>query len=508
MAVKNVLLVDDSKSARLVLRKLLEKNSLKVDLAESAEDAFSYLASHQPDAIFMDHLMPGMDGLEAAEVISKNPNTKSIPIVMCTSKEGDDFVQSAKQHGAVDILPKPPSPGLVAQVLRNISDHCERSEEKLSVVAAEPATSTKPSTSAKSSMPTEASTPKAAAADAEQNAEMEGLARKVAEKLLDERMNDGEIMQRWVGPVLEQALIKLKQEVKEITQTVAQDAAQALAAKESQEIKASIQNLYGLIEKQVQVQGAEVQDNSQLEAVVASVKEKLNGLCEAEYVEQKVNALREELVANTQQQLSSLEPSIEQSLEQSISATLKSKLSGFESSLSKSLQEKINISLEQRLDSQAEHNEDQDGEMEARISERLMAKTEQLKQTLEQRIKKLESQTNDNGLSIKNLQLVESQSENNTTEIIDQRLQSLEKEILNKSKSHTQSVADNVFQLIEDIQPSINQDSLDLLKGEMVELLQSKETELTKKTKKATLMGAGIGVFAALTVLVATLVLP
>ena len=427
---------------------------------------------------------------------------------MCTSKEGDDFVQSAKQHGAVDILPKPPSPGLVAQVLRNISDHCERSEEKLSVVAAEPATSTKPSTSAKSSMPTEASTPKAAAADAEQNAEMEGLARKVAEKLLDERMNDGEIMQRWVGPVLEQALIKLKQEVKEITQTVAQDAAQALAAKESQEIKASIQNLYGLIEKQVQVQGAEVQDNSQLEAVVASVKEKLNGLCEAEYVEQKVNALREELVANTQQQLSSLEPSIEQSLEQSISATLKSKLSGFESSLSKSLQEKINISLEQRLDSQAEHNEDQDGEMEARISERLMAKTEQLKQTLEQRIKKLESQTNDNGLSIKNLQLVESQSENNTTEIIDQRLQSLEKEILNKSKSHTQSVADNVFQLIEDIQPSINQDSLDLLKGEMVELLQSKETELTKKTKKATLMGAGIGVFAALTVLVATLVLP
>lgn len=122
MAVKNALLVDDSKSARLVLSRLLEKNNLRVDLVESAEEALSYLKENKPDVIFMDHMMPGMDGLEAAKLINTNPDTHNIPVVMCTSKEGEAFTADAKAHGAVDVICKPPSPDAVAHVLQLLNE--------------------------------------------------------------------------------------------------------------------------------------------------------------------------------------------------------------------------------------------------------------------------------------------------------------------------------------------------------------------------------------------------
>ena len=65
MARKSALVVDDSKSARVILSRMLEKYDIEVDMAESAEQAIEYLKGNRPDAIFMDHLMPGMDGLQA-----------------------------------------------------------------------------------------------------------------------------------------------------------------------------------------------------------------------------------------------------------------------------------------------------------------------------------------------------------------------------------------------------------------------------------------------------------
>ena len=64
MPKQKALLVDDSKSARFFLRNLLQKNKIEVDMAESGEAALEYLKSHRPDIIFMDHLMPGIDGFE------------------------------------------------------------------------------------------------------------------------------------------------------------------------------------------------------------------------------------------------------------------------------------------------------------------------------------------------------------------------------------------------------------------------------------------------------------
>ncbi|WP_421844549.1 response regulator [Marinobacter algicola] len=109
MAIKNALLVDDSKVARFALSKLLEGRDMEVNMAGSAEEALDFLSSHQrPDVIFMDHLMPGMNGVEATKAIKGNPDTAAIPIIMCTSKKSSSFMEEARNFGVYNILTKPP----------------------------------------------------------------------------------------------------------------------------------------------------------------------------------------------------------------------------------------------------------------------------------------------------------------------------------------------------------------------------------------------------------------
>src|ERR1700674_749936 len=117
MARKSALVVDDSKSARVILSRMLEKYDIEVDMAESAEQAIEYLKHNRPDAIFMDHLMPGMDGLQAVQAIKSNPNTAMIPIMMYTSQEGELYVGQARALGAMGVLPKQLRPVDVSKVL-------------------------------------------------------------------------------------------------------------------------------------------------------------------------------------------------------------------------------------------------------------------------------------------------------------------------------------------------------------------------------------------------------
>lgn len=122
MAIKNALIVDDSRSARVMLQRLLDKMNVVSLAVESAEEAIQYLESQQPDVIFMDHMMPGMDGLEATQTIKNNPKTESIPTIMYTSKEGDGYNLLAKSHGAVAVLPKPANQQAVMAVIDSLSE--------------------------------------------------------------------------------------------------------------------------------------------------------------------------------------------------------------------------------------------------------------------------------------------------------------------------------------------------------------------------------------------------
>ncbi len=123
MAIKNALLVDDSKVARFALSKLLEGRDMEVNMAGSAEEALEFLNSEKrPDVIFMDHLMPGMNGVEATKAIKGNPETAAIPIIMCTSKKSQSFMEEARNFGVYNILTKPPHTEGLTLVLEQLTN--------------------------------------------------------------------------------------------------------------------------------------------------------------------------------------------------------------------------------------------------------------------------------------------------------------------------------------------------------------------------------------------------
>jgi CheY-like chemotaxis protein len=137
MPGKRALVVDDSRSARVVLTRMLERYGILVDSAESAEGALEYLKDHRPDVIFMDHLMPGMDGLTAVREIKANPDLSAIPIMMYTSQEGEIYGGQARASGAVGVLPKSIRPIDVTKALYQLQLLPDRRDGELS--ALEPA---------------------------------------------------------------------------------------------------------------------------------------------------------------------------------------------------------------------------------------------------------------------------------------------------------------------------------------------------------------------------------
>ncbi|HEY5790134.1 MAG TPA: response regulator, partial [Gammaproteobacteria bacterium] len=137
--LKHVLVVDDSKSARFMLSKLLEKHGLTADMVDSAEAALDYLDGKRPDAVFMDHMMPGMDGLEATRRITADPRFAGMPVVLFTSKEGDEYIAEARASGAQGVLPKPPSPDKVKAVVDELAALVAAQPERAPAAVAAPA---------------------------------------------------------------------------------------------------------------------------------------------------------------------------------------------------------------------------------------------------------------------------------------------------------------------------------------------------------------------------------
>jgi CheY-like chemotaxis protein/predicted nucleic acid-binding protein len=103
---KKALIVDDSRLACKVMAKMLDSFNIEYTEVYSAEDALISIARSHPDVIFLDHTMPGMDGLEMIKILKANPKTQLIPVLMYTAKEGEFYVKQAMALGAADVLPK------------------------------------------------------------------------------------------------------------------------------------------------------------------------------------------------------------------------------------------------------------------------------------------------------------------------------------------------------------------------------------------------------------------
>lgn len=121
MNIEKALVVDDSKVAHFVLSKLLKERGIQVDWVESGEDAIKYLEQNPPpDIVFMDIMMPGMAGFEAAKAINRNPALSAPPIIMCSGNAGERDQKAADESGAFGFLAKPYTAEELDEVLKRL----------------------------------------------------------------------------------------------------------------------------------------------------------------------------------------------------------------------------------------------------------------------------------------------------------------------------------------------------------------------------------------------------
>ena len=102
-----ILVVDDSKTIRRTAETLLTKEGCQVFTAIDGFDALSKIADHQPDLIFVDIMMPRLDGYETCSLIKHNKMFKATPVIMLSSKDGLFDRARGRIVGSEQYLTKP-----------------------------------------------------------------------------------------------------------------------------------------------------------------------------------------------------------------------------------------------------------------------------------------------------------------------------------------------------------------------------------------------------------------
>lgn len=117
MAIQKVLVCDDSATDRTNLKGILEDVGCTVITALNGAEALQKAKAEKPDMIFLDIIMPEMDGYEACRSLSSDPATKDIPVVFVTTKSQKADRLWAQMQGGKDFISKPfAAEQIVAQV--------------------------------------------------------------------------------------------------------------------------------------------------------------------------------------------------------------------------------------------------------------------------------------------------------------------------------------------------------------------------------------------------------
>lgn len=107
MAIKRILIVDDSPTERAFLQSLLKKNGFECMLAESGEQGVELAKQLLPDMVLMDVVMPGLNGFQATRAITRDEATRHIPVIICTTKDQETDRIWGMRQGAKDYMTKP-----------------------------------------------------------------------------------------------------------------------------------------------------------------------------------------------------------------------------------------------------------------------------------------------------------------------------------------------------------------------------------------------------------------
>ena len=102
-----VMVIDDSNTIRRSAEIFLTQSGCQVLLAEDGFDALAKIADHHPDVIFVDIMMPRLDGYQTCALIKKNHRLSFTPVVMLSSKDGLFDRARGRMVGSDEYLTKP-----------------------------------------------------------------------------------------------------------------------------------------------------------------------------------------------------------------------------------------------------------------------------------------------------------------------------------------------------------------------------------------------------------------
>lgn len=115
-----IMVVDDSKTIRRTAETLLQREGYSVITAEDGFEALAKIADHRPDIIFVDIMMPRLDGYQTCALIKNNSEFRSIPVIMLSSKDGLFDKAKGRIVGSDQYVTKPFSK---VEILEAIANH-------------------------------------------------------------------------------------------------------------------------------------------------------------------------------------------------------------------------------------------------------------------------------------------------------------------------------------------------------------------------------------------------
>ena len=104
---KKILLVDDSRTVLLMHQLLLADRGYELLTARDGQDAVELAVAERPDIIFLDVVMPRMDGFAACQELRAHESTRNTPIIMVTTRGEPQNVQRGFESGCSDYITKP-----------------------------------------------------------------------------------------------------------------------------------------------------------------------------------------------------------------------------------------------------------------------------------------------------------------------------------------------------------------------------------------------------------------
>jgi twitching motility two-component system response regulator PilH len=107
MTVRNILIVDDSKTEQIYLSQILNAEGFETRVASNADEAQAMIDATAPDLVLLDIVMPGQSGFQFARALTRDTKYANIPIILCTSKDQETDRVWGMRQGAKAYIVKP-----------------------------------------------------------------------------------------------------------------------------------------------------------------------------------------------------------------------------------------------------------------------------------------------------------------------------------------------------------------------------------------------------------------